>query len=80
MQRAWPSLPGQSRFVRKTRVGNGRAAHPRAAQVFEQRLFGGLEVEEIAAALGISTRTATRDWQTARAWLRVAVGRDLDRS
>lgn len=56
------------------------AAHPRAAQVFEQRLFGGLEVEEIAAALGISTRTATRDWQTARAWLRVAVGRDLDRS
>lgn len=53
------------------------AAHPRAARVFEQRLFAGLELEEIAGLEGISVRTAGRDWQTARAWLRVAVGRDL---
>lgn len=53
------------------------AAHPRAARVFEQRLFGGLELEEIAASEGISVRTASRDWQAARAWLRLLVGRDL---
>jgi RNA polymerase sigma factor (TIGR02999 family) len=53
------------------------AAHPRAARVFEQRLFGGLELEEIAEGEGISVRTAGRDWQAARAWLRVTVGRNL---
>jgi RNA polymerase sigma factor (TIGR02999 family) len=53
-------------------------AHPRASRVFEQRLFGGLEIEEIAEAEGISLRTAGRDWRTARAWLRVAVGSGLD--
>ncbi len=55
------------------------SAHPRAARVFEQRLFGGLELQEIAEAEGISLRTAGRDWQTARAWLRVVVGSGLDR-
>ena len=59
-------------------LGKLEAAHPRAARVFEQRLFGGLELEEIAEAEGISLRTAGRDWQTARAWLRVVVGSDLD--
>ena len=53
------------------------AAHPRAARVFEQRLFGGVELEEIAASEGVSVRTASRDWQAARAWLRLLVGRDL---
>ncbi len=53
------------------------AAHPRAARVFEQRLFGGLELEEIAEAEGVSVRTVARDWQAARAWLRVLVGREL---
>jgi RNA polymerase sigma factor (TIGR02999 family) len=59
-------------------LGKLETAHPRAARVFEQRLFGGLELEEIAEAEGISLRTAGRDWQTARAWLRVVVGSDLD--
>jgi RNA polymerase sigma factor (TIGR02999 family) len=45
------------------------AAEPRWARVVELRFFGGLEVTEVAGALGISTATAKRDWQFARAWL-----------
>lgn len=53
------------------------AAHPRAARVFEQRLFGGLTLEQIATAHRVSTKTAHRDWEAARAWLRKEVGQDL---
>ena len=42
----------------------------RKARVVEMRFFGGLTNEEIAAALGISTDTVTRDWQMAKLWLR----------
>ncbi|MGY1425248.1 ECF-type sigma factor [Lysobacter sp. A289] len=42
---------------------------PRAAQVVECRIFGGLSAEETADALGITRRTVTRDWSAARAWL-----------
>ena len=45
----------------------------RKARVVELRFFGGLTNEEIAATLGISTDTVTRDWQMARLWL----GREL---
>jgi RNA polymerase sigma factor (TIGR02999 family) len=41
----------------------------RKARVVELRYFGGLTNEEIAAALGISTDTVTRDWQMAKLWL-----------
>jgi RNA polymerase sigma factor (TIGR02999 family) len=42
---------------------------PRQRQVVEGRFFGGMEEQEIAAALGISERTVHRDWIKARAWL-----------
>lgn len=42
---------------------------PRQGRVVECRFFGGLTVEETAAALGISPRTVKRDWQVAQAWL-----------
>jgi len=42
---------------------------PRAAQVVECRVFGGLEVEETAEALGVSTATVKRDFRVARAFL-----------
>lgn len=42
---------------------------PRQAQVFECRYFGGLNDEETATTLGISARTAHRDWDAGRAWL-----------
>lgn len=47
---------------------------PRQAQLVEQRFFGGMSVEEAAAELGVSKRTAEDDWTHARAWLGRALG------
>ena len=41
----------------------------RAAKVVELKFFGGLEIDEIAALLDVSTATVKRDWTLARAWL-----------
>lgn len=41
----------------------------RKSQVVELRFFGGLTVEEAAAALKISPETVMRDWRMAKAWL-----------
>lgn len=40
------------------------------SQIVELRFFGGLKVEEIAVALGVSKSTVEREWRVARAWLR----------
>lgn len=45
------------------------ALSPRQARVVELRFFGGLEIEQAAAALGISPATVKRDWIFARAML-----------
>ena len=45
------------------------AMSPRQARVVEARYFAGMEIEEIAEALGISPATVKRDWTAARAWL-----------
>jgi RNA polymerase sigma factor (TIGR02999 family) len=50
------------------------AVDERKSRVFEMRFFGGLEVEETAAALGVSTVTVIRDWKFATAWLRRELG------
>ena len=42
----------------------------RQARVVECRFFGGMSIEETAAALDVSPRTVKRDWTFARAWLR----------
>ena len=42
---------------------------PRRAQVVELRFFGGLTIEETAAAMHVSPQTVMRDWNFARAWL-----------
>jgi RNA polymerase sigma factor (TIGR02999 family) len=44
--------------------------HPRRSRVVECRFFGGLSVEDTAAALEISARTVKRDWAAAQDWLR----------
>jgi RNA polymerase sigma factor (TIGR02999 family) len=41
----------------------------RQARVVELRFFAGMDIEETAAALGISPATVKRDWTVARAWL-----------
>jgi RNA polymerase sigma factor (TIGR02999 family) len=40
-----------------------------AAALVRLRLFAGLTVKEAASALGVSRRTAERDWTFARTWL-----------
>jgi RNA polymerase sigma-70 factor, ECF subfamily len=45
------------------------ATHPRKAEIVELRFFGGLSVEEIAAALHVSAVTVMRDWRFAKLWL-----------
>lgn len=40
------------------------------AKMVELRFFGGLNVAETATALGISKRTAEREWTMVRSWLR----------
>jgi RNA polymerase sigma factor (TIGR02999 family) len=42
---------------------------PQKAQLIKLRFFGGLSINEAAAALGISAATAKRQWLFARAWL-----------
>lgn len=42
----------------------------RRMQVVECRFFGGMNVDQTAAALGISARTVKTDWALARIWLR----------
>ncbi|MFN7928133.1 MAG: sigma-70 family RNA polymerase sigma factor [Blastocatellia bacterium] len=42
---------------------------PRQSRVVELRFFGGLNVEETAAALNVSPRTVQNDWSAAQAWL-----------
>lgn len=49
------------------------AVDARAAKVVELRFFGGLSVDEIAAALGVSDRTVDNDWFVARGWLKRAL-------
>lgn len=41
----------------------------RQCRVVECRFFGGMSVEETAAALALSPRSVKRDWAFARAWL-----------
>ena len=50
--------------------------HPRKSDVVEMRFFGGLSVEETASVLKVSRLTVIRDWNFARAWLRMAMSED----
>jgi RNA polymerase sigma factor (TIGR02999 family) len=42
---------------------------PRQGQLLQHRYFGGLTLEESAAAIGVSLATAKRELRSARAWL-----------
>jgi RNA polymerase sigma factor (TIGR02999 family) len=43
---------------------------PQQYSVVEMRFLGGLQVDEVAHLLGVSSRTVEREWRAARAWLR----------
>ena len=55
------------------------AEDPRKAHLVKLRFFAGLTAEQAAAALGVSTSTAEKDWAYARSWLRVAIDRSSGR-
>jgi RNA polymerase sigma factor (TIGR02999 family) len=44
-------------------------ADPQAAQIVKLHCFAGLTIEQAGEILGISSRTAYRDWAYARGWL-----------
>ena len=48
---------------------------PRRSRVVEMRYFGGMSVEETAAALNLSPDTILRDWKAAKAWLYTQLNR-----
>jgi len=43
---------------------------PRKSQIIELRFFGGLSIAETAEVLKLSPITITREWRSAKAWLR----------
>jgi RNA polymerase sigma factor (TIGR02999 family) len=49
---------------------------PRKCRVVELRFFGGLSIDETAAALGISTDIVKREWRTAKLWLLHEMGNE----
>src|SRR5262249_49950559 len=51
---------------------NNLANHDRRkAELVKLRFFGGLTIQQAAAALGIAESTADADWAYAKAWLRL---------
>lgn len=61
--------PSEDLLAVDTALTRLAAMSPRRAQVVELRFFGGLNVEETAEALKVSSETVKRDWRLAKAWL-----------
>jgi RNA polymerase sigma factor (TIGR02999 family) len=55
-------------------LGDLAKLDPGLARLVEMRFFGGMTEDEIAEALGASTRTVSREWKKARALLLTLVG------
>lgn len=66
-------LPGEDLLALDAALTRLQAEHPDRAQVVLLRHFGGLGESEIAAVLGVSTRTVERAWRFARAYLHAAL-------
>ena len=66
-------IPEKATDATLVRVNEALAAlereDARAAELVKLRFFAGLSVEQAALALGVTDRTARRDWRFARAWL-----------
>ncbi|HXM40379.1 MAG TPA: ECF-type sigma factor [Bryobacteraceae bacterium] len=54
-------------------LGTLKRQSPRQAQLVVLRYYGGFTMEESAAVMGVSERTAKRDWEQARVRLRAAI-------
>jgi RNA polymerase sigma factor (TIGR02999 family) len=56
------------------------AVDPSAASLVKLRYFAGLTMPDVAETLGISLRTAERNWTFARTWLKRELSRDSGES
>ncbi len=54
-------------------IGRLEARDPRAGQVVRLKYYAGLEIAQVALALGVSERTVKNDWAFAKAWLERAL-------
>jgi RNA polymerase sigma factor (sigma-70 family) len=67
-------LPGESSEIDLLSLNEAleklAAFDPGQARIVELRYFAGLNLDETAEALGISTATVKREWVVARAWLK----------
>ena len=61
--------PGENLLVVDEAIERLAVENPQCAQLVKLRFFAGLTIEEAAAALEVSPRTAKRHWTYARAWL-----------
>src|SRR5262249_53054059 len=50
---------------------------PRKVQIVELRYFGGLNLEETAEVLDVSSPTVQREWRAAKAWLYRAISEGI---
>lgn len=55
-----------------------RKFDPRSVRLIEMRFYGGLSIEEAAQVLGVSSRTAKRDFDAARRWLKAHLETTVD--
>jgi len=55
--------PRQNLIAIDDALARFQTVHPRPAEVVELRFFGGLTLEETAAALSVSVDTVKRDWR-----------------
>jgi RNA polymerase sigma factor (TIGR02999 family) len=70
---AEPEMADERLLALDTALTQFAAEDPVASRVVELRHFGGLSIEEAAAALGLSRAAAYRHWTYARAWLKDAI-------
>jgi len=66
--------PGEDLVAVDESLARLEAQDPLAASVVKLRYFAGLSMPETAEALGISLRTAERNWTYARTWLHRELG------
>jgi RNA polymerase sigma factor (TIGR02999 family) len=66
---AAPALDDTGLILLDEALGRLAAHDERKAEIIKHCFFVGLTLEEAAQAMGISDRTAKRDWAYARAWL-----------
>jgi RNA polymerase sigma factor (TIGR02999 family) len=66
--------PVETLLALDTALTRLEAVDVRLSRVVECRYFGGMSVEETAAALEVSPATVKRDWSVARAWLNRELG------